>query len=184
MDDIEKIEIDGKIGYTMGLGTANLYAFVLAIPIIALILIPAFLIWSAETIRIEIPTTYFLLVLIVGIIIHELLHGLTWAYFAPSRLKSIKYGVKWKYLTPYCHCKEPLKVKHYKLGAVMPLIVLGIIPSIIGLIIGNGYFLFLGAIFSVGAGGDIIGLFMLRKLDNNAYVSDHPDKLGFIIETE
>ena len=85
-------------------------------------------------------------------------------------------------MTPYCHCKEPLKVKHYKIGGAMPLIVMGIIPSIIGLIIGNGGILSFGIIFTLAAGGDIIALYMLRKLDNNIYVSDHPKKMGFIRE--
>ena len=92
--------------------------------------------------------------------------------------------MKWKYLTPYCHCKEPLKVKHYKLGAAMPLIVLGIVPSIAGLIIGHEGFLSFGILFTLAAGGDMIALYMLRKLDNNIYVSDHPKKMGFIQEIE
>jgi len=64
----------------------------------------------------------------------------------------------------------------------MPLIVMGIIPSIIGLIIGNGGILSFGIIFTLAACGDIIALYMLRKLDNNIYVSDHPKKMGFIRE--
>jgi len=99
-------------------------------------------------------------------------------------LKSIKYGVKWKFLTPYCHCKEPLKVKYYKIGGAMPLIVMGIIPSIIGLIIGHGGVLCFGIFFTWAACGDIISLYMLHKLDNNTYVSDHPDKMGFIRELD
>ncbi|MGM0504820.1 MAG: metalloprotease family protein [Bacteroidota bacterium] len=99
--------------------------------------------------------------------------------FESSEIK--KFGVKWKHLTPYCHCKEPLKVKHYKVGGAMPLLVMGIIPSIIGLIIGHGGFLSFGIFFSWAAGGDIIALYLLRKLDNNIYVSDHPEKMGFII---
>jgi hypothetical protein len=85
-------------------------------------------------------------------------------------------------LTPYCHCKEPLKVKHYKIGGAMPLIILGIIPSLIGISIGHGGILSFGLFFSWAAGGDIIALYMLRNLDNSIYVSDHPDKMGFIRE--
>ena len=168
--------------YTMGFGKVNLIALLLVFPITAMILSPFILIWNYETFKTgkEIFDDYLLYILIGGIIIHELLHGLTWALFTSDGLKSIKFGVKWKFLTPYCHCKEPLKVKHYKIGGAMPLFIMGIFPSIIGLAIGNGGVLSFGIFFTWAAGGDIIALYMLRKLDNNIYVSDHPEKMGFV----
>lgn len=172
--------------YTMGMGKVNSLVLLMIIPITAMILIPFILIWDYETFNTgkEIFKDYFLLYFLGGIIIHELLHGLTWGQFASNGLKSIKFGVKWKFLTPYCHCKEPLKVKHYRIGIAMPLIVMGIIPSIIGLIIGHGGVLSFGIFFIWAAVGDIIGIFMLRKLDKDIYVSDHPEKMGFIREID
>jgi hypothetical protein len=186
MDDNLKPEKKEIVEYTMGVGQANMIVLLMIIPIVAMIIFPFILIWDYETFETgnDQFMDYFLLYLPGGIIIHELLHGLTWGYFASNGLKSIKFGVKWKFLTPYCHCKEPLKVKHYKLGGAMPLIVMGIIPSIIGLIIGHGGILSFGMVFTLGAGGDIIALFMLRELDQNIYVSDHPEKLGFIREID
>ena len=182
MEETTKPEIKEIEENTMGMGKVNLIALLLIIPITALILYPFVLIWDYETFKTgkEIFNDYFLYILIGGII----MHGLTWGHFASNGLKSIKFGVKWKFLTPYCHCKEPLKVKHYRIGGAMPLIIMGIIPSIIGLIIGHGGVLTFGIFFTWAAGGDIIALFMLRKLDNNIYVSDHPEKMGFIREIE
>ena len=178
------MEVEDKetIEYTMGFGKANLLTFVFAIAFIPLILLPFGLIWGYETFRIgnDAFMDNFLLILAGGIIIHELLHGFTWGYFVPNGMKSIKFRIKW--LTPYCHCKEPMKVKHYKIGAAMPLIIMGIIPTIIGLIIGSGGVMSFGILFTLAAGGDIIILYMLQKLDNNIYVSDHPNKMGFISE--
>lgn len=186
MENVIKSENKETKELTMGMGTVNLIAVVMIIPITSMTLLPFSLIWDYETFKTgkEIFMDYFLLYFLGGIIIHELLHGLTWGHFASKGLKSIKFGVKWKFLTPYCHCKEPLKVKHYKLGGAMPLIIMGLIPSIIGLIIGHGGVLTFGIFFTWAAGGDIIALFMLRKLDNNIYVSDHPEKMGFIQEIE
>jgi len=186
MDNSEKNESVKRIEYTMGFGEGNLIAALLIIPITFLILLPFILIWDYETFKAgcDVFRNHFFMYLLGGIIIHELLHGLTWAYFASNGLKSIKFGVKWKYLTPYCHCREPLKVKHYKLGGAMPLFVMGIIPSLVGLIIGHGGILSFGLLFTLAAAGDIIALYMLHKLDNNIYVSDHPDKLGFIREID
>jgi len=187
MEDNNLISEEKQIvEYTMEFGKVNLIAFLLMIPIAAIILLPFILIWGFEAFKMgkDIFMDYFLLYLLGGIIVHELLHGLTWGLFAKNGQKSIKYGVKWKVLTPYCHCKEPLKVKHYKIGTAMPLLVMGIIPSIIGIAIGHAGILCFGLFFSWAAGGDIIAIFMLRKLDNDVYVSDHPDKMGFIREID
>src|SRR5690606_9207687 len=62
----------------------------------------------------------FLVVVIVGVVVHELIHGITWAIFAKNGLRSIKFGILKEMLTPYCHCQEPLKLKPYLLGAMMP----------------------------------------------------------------
>lgn len=136
--------------YTRGMGKVNLITLLIMVPITEIILGLFLLIWDYVTFKIgkEVFSDNSLIYLLGGVVIHELLHGLTWGYFASNGLKSIKFGVKWKYLTPYCHCKEPLKVKHYKIGGAMPLLVLGIIPSIIGLIIGHGGVLSFGIIFS------------------------------------
>lgn len=187
MKDILESENKAIEEYTMGMGKVTLITILIIIPIATLLtLLPFILIWDYETFKIgkDIFMDYFLLFFLGGIIIHELLHGLTWGYFASKGLKSIKFGIEWKSLTPYCHCKEPLKVKHYKIGGAMPLIVMGIIPSIIGLIMGHGGILSFGVFFTWAAGGDIITLYMMRKLDKDVYVSDHPEKMGFIREID
>ena len=175
-------ENQGTVEYTMGFGLVNLISIILVIPILAIYLWPFIVIWDYETFESgkDAFMEHVLLILLIGTIAHELLHGLTWGYYSTNGMKSIKFGIQWKILTPYCHCKEPLKVKHYKIGGAMPLIVLGIIPSVIGLIIGNGALITFGIFFTWAAGGDIISLFMLRKLDKEEYVSDHPNRMGFI----
>ena len=170
--------------FTMEMGKANWIAFLLAFPISLLLLAPFVLIWDLDTLKSgwNMFTGNFFLFLISGIIIHELLHGLTWAYFAPNKFRSIQFGFKWKYLTPYCHCKDALKVKHYRIGGAMPLFVMGVIPAIIGLIMGDGGILSFGMFFTWAAGGDMIALYMLRKFSDDDYIYDHPEKLGFLKE--
>ncbi|MBN2777036.1 MAG: DUF3267 domain-containing protein [Bacteroidales bacterium] len=96
-------------------------------------------IWSNEHIQfgLENIISSLMYVFIGGVVLHEILHAITWGIFAKKGFKSIKFGFKIKYLTPYCHCKEALRVKHYKLGAAMPLIILGIIPSLYGIVFGD-----------------------------------------------
>ena len=59
---------------------------------------------------------YFLVYLIVGIVVYKLCHGIAWTQFAGRGFRSIRFGMSWKFLTPYCHRTEPLKVKHYRIG--------------------------------------------------------------------
>lgn len=168
--------------YTLSVKKINLYSLIMIIPITAILLIPFILIWDFQTFEIGRKEfmRLFIYVLIFGIILHELLHGITWALFSKKGFKSIKFGLNG--ITPYCHCKEPLKVKYYRLGGIMPLIIMGIIPSVAGIILGNGLYLSFGIFFSWTAGGDIISLFMLRKFDKNTMVYDHPHKMGFYIK--
>ena len=167
--------------YTMEMGRAHFYIFLMIIPVLLISLLPFILIWGNQAAKSGWEPFYnhFIPVILTGIFFHELLHGIGWSFFVPKGMKSIKFGINWKFLAPYCHCKVPLKVRHYKIGGAMPLLILGIFPVIFALLFGNAAVLFFGILFIWGAGGDIIVLFMLQKLDNDSYIYDHPDKMGF-----
>jgi len=171
--------------YTIGLGRAHLIILLMAVPIIIIIGVPFFLVWDMDTFESgrKVFMNNIILYLIVGVIMHEMLHGAGWALFAPRGIRSLKFGIHWKYLAPYCHCREPLKVKHYRIGGALPLFLLGIAPSLFAIATGNGALLSFGIIFSIAAGGDIISLYMLRKFDGESYIHDHPDKMGFYVES-
>jgi hypothetical protein len=53
-----------------------------------------------------------LIALTIGIILHELIHGITWAKYTKDGFKSIRFEYL-EILDSHCHCKEPLLVKHY-----------------------------------------------------------------------
>ncbi|MFO7923994.1 MAG: DUF3267 domain-containing protein [Bacteroidales bacterium] len=153
----------------------------MAPPVLLLYLVPFILIWDTETLVSDILLyiEYSIPVIPAGIIMHELLHGAGWSLFTQKGFKSVKFGFNWKFLAPYCHCREPLKVKHYITGTLMPLVILGVLPALLAIALGNGALLIFGIIFTWTAGGDIISLFMLRNLESDSYVFDHPDKMGF-----
>jgi Putative zincin peptidase len=172
---------NNKSEFTLSTGKVNLYSLIIIFPVTAIYLIPYILVWDFASFEIGRKEfmNLFIYILIFGIIIHELLHGITWAFFTKKGFKSIKFGING--ITPYCHCKESLMAKHYRLGGAMPLIIMGIIPSLIGIALGNGLYLSFGIFFSWAACGDIISLFMLRKINSNTLVSDHPDRMGFYL---
>ena len=103
-----------------------------------------------------------LVMLVAGIVAHELIHGITWACFAKHGFRSIRFGVIWAMLTPYCHCKEPLTMQHYRIGGLMPLIILGILPLLLAYPLRSVSLLLWGIIFITSAAGDILIIITVR----------------------
>jgi hypothetical protein len=180
----QKKEIEGKQVVTISISRANKVALLLAVPIAAVWAIPYYIIWGVNVIgQISFPSLGFLFIFIIaGIVFHELLHGITWAAFAKNGFRSIHFGIKWEYLTPFCHCTEALRVWQYILGGLMPLLIMGIIPSAWAMIEGNAMLMFYGIFFCVAAGGDMQSVWLLRRFNPNQLVYDHPEELGFILE--
>lgn len=119
--------------------------------------------------------------LVAGTIIHELIHGITWAYFSKKKFRSIKFGIMWEMLTPYCHCSAPLGIRQYIIGALMPLIILGIIPLMLAYPLKNIFLLIWGQMFIASAAGDILIVWKLHKESSSCIVLDHPKEAGCII---
>lgn len=71
-----------------------------------------------------------------------------------------------------------MEVQAYRLGGIMPLLVLGILPSLIGIGIGNGWIMFFGFLFTVAAGGDLLVLWLIRDVRPGQLVEDHPTQVG------
>lgn len=117
-------------------------------------------------------------IFIGGILAHELVHGLTWSFFAKKGFRSIRFGVLWNMLTPYCHCKEPLRIKHYLIGAIMPFIVVGLVPALYAIVVGSVAWLFFGFFYTIGAVGDFLIIHLLRKEKMNDFAQDHPSLPG------
>lgn len=122
-----------------------------------------------------------MVIMVVGIIVHELIHGITWACYAKRGFHAISYGVIWKVLTPYTHCDEPMHIRPYVVACLMPLLILGIIPSVIAIVIGWIPLLAFGIFFIAGAMGDVLIVWMLRKENPQYMVLDHPSDPGYFI---
>ncbi|MBQ9285224.1 MAG: DUF3267 domain-containing protein [Bacteroidaceae bacterium] len=185
---MESEEVQGR-KVTIDIAKANVFAMLIMFVAAIAFLVPFLLIWSGrKDINGLVGSSSEWLVafvtMIVGIVVHELIHGLTWAYYASSGWRSISFGVMWKLLTPYCHCSEPLHIRDYMMGAMMPCIVLGILPAVIALIIGSLPLLVWGIFFIAAAAGDIWMTWLLTKEDHKGLVLDHPTEAGFYIIEE
>jgi len=121
---------------------------------------------------------YFLFVFAIGVIVHEFIHGITWMYFGKKPLKAIQFGFQVKTFTPFAHCKEPLSVNAYRIGTLMPGVLLGLLPALIGIANGNAWLLAFGILFITAAGGDFLILWLIRNVSTDKLVEDHPTQAG------
>lgn len=171
---------------SINLVSANIFSLVLLLVVAIASAIPFHLLWPEAPVRTLgslslLGMLGFLLVFLAGVFVHELIHGLTWAYFAPSGWKSISFGVIWKMLTPYCHCNEPLRRRPYLWGALMPCVVLGILPLLLAMCTGYGLLLVFGILFTAAAAGDLWMAWLLLKERPDCLVLDHPSEAGFYV---
>ena len=168
---------------TIGIGKANLFAVLLLIPLAVIGYGLYFLVHRS----LDFSSSHFLLMLVaflVLIVVHELIHGVCWSIFTPHHFKDVEFGVMRSSLTPYCTCLVPLGKKQYIFGAVMPLLVLGILPMIVAIIIGNPDLLFLGILMADGGAGDIMIIRRVLGYRSGAkeiVYMDHPTEAGGVV---
>lgn len=126
-----------------------------------------------------------LVLVLVGLfllsIVHELIHGVSRAAFAKNGWKTISFGFIKKYFTPYCTCNEPLTKFGYIVGAMMPAIVLGFIPAIVAIAIGDTRIFYMAMLMILAGGGDMFTTYLLinfrTKGKKSTYI-DHPYLVG------
>ena len=169
--------------YTMGLVKANLLAFLLSIPILFGYSFFYMGLHGTNDMAIDFDNfvtifPFFLISIVAGVVIHELIHAVSWWWLDDISWNSIRFGFKWTMLTPYVHCPEPIEITNYRWAVAMPGIVLGLVPFILALIFQNGWLFGYGLIFTLAAGVDIIMFWMLRKVPSGSLVQDHPNRMG------
>ncbi|PIQ49886.1 MAG: hypothetical protein COW03_02575 [Cytophagales bacterium CG12_big_fil_rev_8_21_14_0_65_40_12] len=98
----------------------------------------------------------FMVAWIVGIFIHEFIHGFTFALFGKYGFKSVRFGIEKGTFLFYTSFLEPLPKFGFIVGGIMPSIILGVIPAILALIFGDFVLALFGSIFLYGAGGDFL----------------------------
>ena len=174
----------------IGLVWANVFSFILFVPVAIISMVLYLMVNSSDGIVDSLlemsPLTYllFVVILLALVVVHELIHGATWAIFAEHHFKDIEFGFIKKYLTPYCTCKVALAKGAYILGALMPLIILGIIPVAIEIAAGSLFWLWMGIIMITSASGDILIVHKIVTYKTEAgeiLYYDHPTNAGGVI---
>ena len=181
----EEMEQQGYVRHDLmiDLGKANRFALLLLIPLFIIGYGLYYLVYH----RIDFfksSLVIYIFVFVAAIVVHELIHGLCWSFFTPHHFGDIQFGFIKTSFTPYCTCLIPLKKGEYIFGSVMPLIILGILPMIIAIAIGNGALLFLGVVMADSAAGDIMVIQKVLGFKSNAdeiVYMDHPTEAGCVV---
>ncbi len=121
---------------------------------------------------------FFLPAVLVGIVVHEVVHALTWGIFGGHGLQSVRIGFQWKTMTPFAHCMVPITARSYRLGAAMPGLLTGVLPALAGSWAGMPELAGFGWFMTFCAGGDLLVLMLLRGVPADALVEDHPTRAG------
>lgn len=192
---------DSSSEISISISTANLVSVLMLIPFGLLYLIPYAFIWGKDALDLSnvlftwvlkngkdhprmallLFWTYFFFWVVLGILLHEILHALTWALFCKKGLKAVAIGFNINTFTPFAHCKEPLLMWQYRLGTLTPGLLTGLVPALSGIIFQNIFLTIYGLFFTVAASGDFIMLWESRKINKYHQVKDHPNKIGLIL---
>lgn len=153
-----------------------------SIALTALPMIPHLIIWGGGG-----ATTVDFLRCLVGtlflVIAHEIVHAVGWIIFGQVPPGKIKFGIMWKTGSPYAHAEVPMRASGYRIGAILPLFVTGLLPVALGTAANLGWLTVAGAILVSGAVGDLIVLWVIREIPADALVIDHPSNAGcFVLE--
>jgi hypothetical protein len=166
---------------SMDPGRAGVVSTPVSLAMLAVVLLPHQLLHQENALKALFMATggFGLAALLIGaIVIHEAIHGLTWMLAGRLRPGDIAYGVMWKALMPFAHPKRPITARAYAIGGAMPGVVLGLLPSIFGLVTGRGAWSGFGAILLAAAAGDALVLWSLRGVPPATLVRDHPSRVG------
>lgn len=185
----EEMERQGyrKTDLTIGVVKANLLALIVMLPFAVLsgaVVLSRVSFLSMAELMSPFDFLLFLLVMLLLTAVHEGIHALTCAMFAKDHWKSIRFGVIWKALTPYCTCLRPAKRGQYILGAAMPTLVLGIGLTAAAALTGVYWVFILALAMIFGGGGDftiILKILLHRQCGKEAVYYDHPYECGVVV---
>lgn len=172
-----------KRDLSISLERANTIVLFISIPVVILQFALYLLVHDMEGLKPTWSTAILIIAVLLGVVVHELIHGISWVVFGRKSFSAVKFGIQWKMLTPYAHLTEPVDVNAYRLGAFMPGFVLGILTYSLSLILGNADLFWFSLVHTSAAGGDWLVLWLIRHVKAGMQVEDHPTHAGcYVLE--
>ncbi len=108
----------------------------------------------------------FFIILILWMVLHEIIHGVTYQ-IGGAKSTDIVFGASLENGVFYCKAKEYINKKCIMMSLLAPLVLIGIVTFIIGVIISNVWLIVLSIANISGAAGDIMMfMFFLKQKDD------------------
>lgn len=171
---------------TIGLVRANVLTMLMGLPLVAVCCTAFFLCNEGREMTAGSFDSFVALLatVLALVVVHELIHGVTWSFFTEHRWGDIEFGFIREYLTPYCTATSPLPRGGYIVGALMPLLTLGLLPTVAGIATGNLFLFVVGLVMTLAAGGDVLIVLELLRHGSPAeetLIFDHPTQAGAVV---
>lgn len=168
---------------TLSFGKANGLAL-LMIPIaIGLFILPYYFFWGEiafdKLAQLDTINWILLLLLFLGsTFVHEALHAVGYTAVGGAAWSDVQFGFSWQGLAPYAHCRVGMSASAYRTAVILPALILGILPGLLGLIIGSWWLVVYAVMMLIAAGGDVAILIIMRHIAGHRIVYDHPSEVG------
>jgi len=124
-------------------------------------------------------SVWFIVMMVVGLAVHELVHGVTWLLLLHKGFRHLSFGMMTGAI--YCHIDVPMVKRQYVIGALMPLLLVGMVPWVAGIAAGSLLWMAAGATMISGAAGDLMIVWAIRKEPSSTLVYDHPSEAGCFV---
>ena len=175
--------MENKLDLSISMARANIIVLFISVPVALLQVLIFVMLHGMDNLAIT-WGSFLLFAVLLGIGMHELIHGISWVIFGRKPFSAIKFGFQWKTVTPYAHLKEPVEVNAYRIGGFMPGFILGILPYGLSLLLGDGNLFWFSLVHTAAAGGDWLILWLLRNVKLATLVEDHPTNAGcYVLES-
>ncbi|HLO30042.1 MAG TPA: DUF3267 domain-containing protein [Anaerolineales bacterium] len=173
-----------KRDLSISMARANVIVIFISIPLAILQFTIFRMVHGTENLQTTWNFAVLIVVVLLGVVAHELIHAISWVLFGHKPFSTIEFGFQWKTVTPYAHLKEPVEVNAYRVGAFMPGFILGILTYFLSLALGDGNLFWFSFVHTSAAGGDWLVLWLIRHVRNGTQVEDHPTNAGcYVIES-
>lgn len=116
--------------------------------------------------------------IVLGVLVHEGLHALGFLVAGGAPPGAVRIGVDRRTLTPFARCTVPVTASAYRVTALLPAAVLGLLPAVAGWVTGAGALAVAGFLLLAVAGGDLAAVWAIRGVPAGALVLDHPTRVG------
>lgn len=166
---------------TFSSGKAMVLGVLYALPFVILfgLLYRFLLIERAQLLEVSGVSFYilFIVIIAVSVAVHELLHGVGWAFSSDNGWKVVRFNIS--AMVPSCACKAALKKRQYLIGVLAPFAILGTASILFVFIYPGTVSLLTMMVNFIAAGADLMIAFHVLR-DRDSLIADHPTEAGYI----